>query len=126
MIKGEKNEYGIRKQSKITWRETKKTFRLNKSVDPVALSKKVFRLENKAHRLAEEYCNVYIDEKDLNKKIESIEKSLDKILGYKKKKIPVFINLDPRGYALKVDTSYPTYLPRDWGGYGLIAPDLRL
>ena len=104
----------------------KTTFRLSKSVDPVALSKKVFRLENKAHQLAEDTCSEYIEESELDKKIASIEKSLDKILGYKKKKIPVFINLDPRGYALKVDTSYPTTLPRDWGGYGLIAPDLRL
>ena len=40
----------------------------------------------------------------------------------------VFINGDPRGYALKIDDKYQDRLHkvgihRDWGGYGIIAPD---
>jgi hypothetical protein len=35
----------------------------------------------------------------------------------------LFINGDPRGYALKVQPEHADDLPRDWGGYGLIAPD---
>ncbi len=55
--------------------------------------------------------------------------------------VPVFLNRDPRGYALKIDdawmaehgnaTDHPSKSPtavcrlhRDWGGYGIIAPDL--
>lgn len=53
------------------------------------------------------------------------------------KLVPVFLNRDPRGYALKIDdqwirdratrisTNGETYpLHTDWGGYGIIAPDL--
>jgi hypothetical protein len=42
--------------------------------------------------------------------------------------VPVFINRDPRGYALKVSSetvkAFNLDLPTDWGGYGIIAPDL--
>ncbi len=42
--------------------------------------------------------------------------------------VPVFINRDPRGYALKIDDHYmrehDAALHQDWGGYGIIAPDL--
>ena len=45
------------------------------------------------------------------------------------KKIPVFVNGDPRGYALKIDDSYVKKfnlkIERDWGGYGIIAPDFK-
>lgn len=48
--------------------------------------------------------------------------------------IPVFINLDPRGYALKIDDEWmranqgkwgDDNLTTDWGGYGLIAPEIE-
>jgi hypothetical protein len=43
--------------------------------------------------------------------------------------VPVFVNLDPRGYALKIETEWMLdnvgkLSQRDWGDYGLIAPDL--
>lgn len=55
--------------------------------------------------------------------------------------VPIFVNRDPRGYALKIDEAWvreysnnnppPSAanhavcrLHRDWGGYGIIAPDL--
>lgn len=94
---------------------------------PVTLSKKVHRLEAKAHRLAEDYCNVPMDEAEYSKQEESILASLDKILGYKDKGIPVLFNGDPRGYALKIDADYVKEydidITKDWGGYGIIAPD---
>ncbi len=41
--------------------------------------------------------------------------------------VPIFVNRDPRGYALKVSEYWmranPGSLPADWGGYGLIAPE---
>jgi len=44
--------------------------------------------------------------------------------------VPVFVNLDPRGYALKIRdewmAAHPAVrLPRDSGWYGILAPDLR-
>ncbi len=43
--------------------------------------------------------------------------------------IPVFINRDPRGYALKINDEWMrannAKLETDWGGYGLIAPEIK-
>lgn len=51
--------------------------------------------------------------------------------------VPVFVNLDPRGYALKIDdewvrdqradhrTAYKAAIHQDWGGYGIIAPEIN-
>ncbi len=42
--------------------------------------------------------------------------------------VPVFFNGDPRGYTLKIRDEYAREhqlkIHRDWGGYGIIAPDL--
>ena len=42
--------------------------------------------------------------------------------------VPIFLNGDPRGYALKIPDDYvrdnDLNIHRDWGGYGIIAPDL--
>ena len=41
---------------------------------------------------------------------------------------PLFVNGDARGYALKIMDSYVMErrldIYKDWGGYGIIAPDL--
>jgi hypothetical protein len=43
--------------------------------------------------------------------------------------VPVFLNRDPRGYALKIDDEWMRSqahpLHRDWGGYGIIAPEIE-
>ncbi len=45
------------------------------------------------------------------------------------KTVAVFLNRDPRGYALKINDeevrARSLDIATDWGGYGLIAPDLR-
>ncbi len=40
--------------------------------------------------------------------------------------VPVFINRDPRGYALKIreEAVMGMRIHRDWGGYGIIAPEI--
>lgn len=42
--------------------------------------------------------------------------------------VPVFLNRDPRGYSLKIESEWTKEhapeLYQDWGGYGIIAPDL--
>lgn len=44
------------------------------------------------------------------------------------KTVLVFLNRDPRGYALKIDSEYvrahSLAIHRDWGGYGIIAPEI--
>lgn len=48
--------------------------------------------------------------------------------------VPIFINRDPRGYALKVNDEWqreqkkagkPYIGHEDWGGYGIIAPEIK-
>jgi len=104
----------------------------NTGLDPVALCKKLRILERKAEALTTEECNTGIDN----------HVKLCKILGQVKKVLfpqgveskgahlytSVFINGDPRGYALKISDKQVReqnlLIHRDMGGYGILAPDL--
>ena len=110
-------------------------------IDNVALCKKLLRLERKAHHATtclfntntlnllelNQYTGYDVkqateDEQDAF--FDKIEASVIKILGEKAKGI-VFINYDPRGYALKIRSEAVNNLKinKDLGGYGIIAPD---
>lgn len=93
--------------------------------DPVKLCKKLFSLEVKAHKLAENWCNGYIQTDDIDRTIQPIMSKVEKILGISATDAGIFFNGDCRGYALKVksDKTKGTNLYRDFGGYGIIAPD---
>jgi hypothetical protein len=116
-------------------------------VDPIDLCKKLRRLENKAHEITTQLCNGFpeLDHESQEDHIAELEIKLCRIEGkvqdllesYQRprqfKKInAIFINHDPRGYALKLDTETIEYFEelgedfphKDWGGYGIIAPDL--
>jgi len=100
----------------------------NTGLDPVTLCKKLHTLENKAHRLAEDYCNGIIKTEQWEEISEKTMKSLDKILNFTGLKIPCELNPDARGYALKIDSDFMRenqihHLYQDMGGYGIIAPD---
>ena len=109
--------------------------------DKLLLCKKLKQLETYTHHRAEDYCNGVIDTEDTFKDgkikrgiefyLDRIRIRLNNILKYGEKNIPVFINTDPRGYALKIKDGYVSKLRedginihRDFGGYGIIAPDL--
>lgn len=96
--------------------------------DPVQLCKRLRRIENEGSRLALAMCNVGMDEDVWENSKAWILARADKILGFTEKGIPVFFNGDPRGYCLKIDDewmrTHDVRLYRDWGGYGIIAPDL--
>ena len=113
-------------------------------IDPVKLCKKLLRLENKAHHATTCLCNTNtLDLLELNRFtgydvkqateeeqdafFEAILNKVDKILHFKEKNIPVFINYDPRGYALKIKDDYvrehKLIIHQDFGGYGIIAPE---
>jgi hypothetical protein len=95
--------------------------------DQIELCKKVHRIEARARRLAEEFCNGAIDIDEWEKYKDAILSSLDKVLNFKKQNIPVFCNGDPRGYILKIKSEYvrkhTLKIYNDWGGYGIIAPE---
>ncbi len=97
----------------------------------VELYKKLRRIEAQASRDAVDYCNGAIDADAWEKITDTTLAKLDKLLNYKRRGVPVFVNGDPRGYALKVEDAWTTgyngtaqhHLYRDWGGYGILAPD---
>ena len=96
-------------------------------IGPVTLCKKLRRLENRAQRINLSVCTEegYEPPADWDLKI---LRAADKLLHFVDSGIPVFLNHDPRGCALKIDSDYVRAhrlaIYTDWGGYGLIAPEL--
>ena len=98
------------------------------NLDNVSLCKKLFRLENKAHSLAESYCNGHIQYEDFDKESDNLLEKVASILGTD---LDIYmINGDPRGYAFKFTMKYTNEnienMYRDLGGYGIVAPDFRI
>jgi hypothetical protein len=96
---------------------------------PVSLYARLHQLEAEAQRLAELECNEPLPEGYAEKKEASIKRRLGRVLGVTD--VPVFLNGDPRGYALKIDDVWMREhrdlaegLATDWGGYGILAPDV--
>jgi hypothetical protein len=102
-------------------------FCLSEDTDSIALCKKLFSLENHAHHTAKMSCNGVINEEDEEKDDTLVSRRFKKITG-KSLEYPYILNKDARGYALKIDDDYmrenSIALYSDWGGYGIIAPDL--
>lgn len=88
--------------------------------DPVKLCKKLRRIEASAHNHVERRCNEDVPESEHNRFTAMTRNKLAKLLSSDR----VWLNGDPRGYALKIDLEPGEELHRDWGGYGIIAPDL--
>ena len=98
-----------------------------KEQDPVKLCKKLHRLERAAHQYAEDYCNgvnVPATEAEQEKAEKSLTAKAQKVLG---EGPTIMLNLDPRGYALKIESetvqSEKLTIYRDMGGYGIICPE---
>ena len=96
----------------------------NLDIDSVKLCKQLFRLENKAHQLATDYCNGDFTG-NVEKESEKILLKVSKILNTNT--FNMFLNTDARGYALKFFENFSKDKPiyKDMGGYGIIAPDFR-
>ena len=90
--------------------------------DPVKLCQKLRRLETQGTRHGEKLCSNehYCNEVDHESVADSIIEKVRKLLGSARP----WLNQDPRGYALKIDLEPDERLHVDWGGYGIIAPDL--
>lgn len=132
--------------------QLKSIFNLDNSVDAVKLCKSLRRLEAKAHRATTNLCNTntlhlqelnrytgydveQTSEEEQDAFFEKIRKAVIKILNLKPSGnmcpddcYPVIINYDPRGYALKISDAYireyGIKIYQDFGGYGILAPDL--
>ena len=100
---------------------------------PVALCKKLRRLEVKGHWLAEKYCNGEIVMDAWDTETEKIINKIYKILGKEKCiETGLFVNGDARGYALKLREEWTSAYRNnggsfytDWGGYGILAPEFN-
>ncbi len=98
----------------------------NVDLGPVSLCKALRRLEVKAGRIARAVCDGggYEPPSSWDDKILD---AADRLLNFRVQNIPVFVNHDPRGFALKIDSAYmaehDVTLFNDWGGYGIIAPE---
>lgn len=99
--------------------------------DPVKLAKKLHSLEVKAHKLATDYCNGEnnVTTENWEDLTDVILAKVDKVLNFKAQNIPVYVNGDARGYALKIKNEYVHFhnltIYKDWGGYGILAPDFN-
>lgn len=99
--------------------------------DPVKLCKRLRKLEQAAAAsIALRLCNgpEYPNEDDADTAFDRVLALVNKLLQPGVPLVPIFINRDPRGYALKISDEWmrehrPS-LHSDWGGYGIIAPDL--
>lgn len=96
--------------------------------DPSALCKRLRRLECSIRAAMVRYCNGEIGSDAADVACEDAKRRLLVILGDTEANRDILeINRDPRGYALKIADGYmrshDIQLYRDWGGYGIIAPD---
>jgi len=81
---------------------------------------KLIRLEYKARRLAVAYCNGEIDSDKWDEETLKIEKKVRSL--FQTELVGFFINGDPRGFALKIESEKNTLNYSDWGGYGILCP----
>lgn len=98
-------------------------FGLPTDTDPVKLAKQLRRIEARAQRIAENYCNIANYGDLVDGEIAKIGKSIARVIGADNAD-RVWVNLDPRGYALKINLTKGETLYSDLGSNGIIAPDL--
>lgn len=89
--------------------------------DPVALCKRLRRLEVRAEKLALRCCeNLSMDSPEFDREHAAIIRLVHAALGSNRP----WLNMDPRGYSIKIALQDGEVLHRDMGGNGVIAPDL--
>ena len=112
--------------------DIKKIFSLPADTDPIKLCKSLRRLESTAEIIQEVHGNGFYELASKQEAALMIKlKNLLMPNGTPEEflKFGIFLNTDPRGYALKIpddivkDNAWTIH--KDWGGFGIIAPDLN-
>ena len=99
--------------------------------DPAKLCKRLRRIELEGAAFALRLCNGPEFDSPEAEDLEGdrILAKVRALLRPESQGVPIFLNRDPRGYALKIESDWATVhapkLHRDRGGYGILAPDLR-
>ena len=95
--------------------------------DAIKLCKKLHTLEMQARRLTMILCDGVASAERVaaDAKLAKIHDKVTQLLGVECRWRHIFINYDARGYAIKLsgDFSGSRGIYKDWGGYGIIAPD---
>lgn len=121
----------MNEQIKAHGEDLKRVFDIS-LVDPDTLARKLHRIELEARRLALDYCNGAnnVTTENWGELTEKILAKVDNVTGFKRKGVPVFVNGDARGYALKINNAWVKgyqnkggRIYTDWGGYGILAPE---
>jgi hypothetical protein len=106
-----------------------KIFPASASIRPATLYGLLAQLEKEASKLAEDYCTRPMAVGEYERREKRIMQGVANLLDHGAERINVFLNGDPRGYALKIrDTDVRARkldIHTDWGGYGIIAPDFN-
>jgi len=98
--------------------------------DPVELHETLVGLEEEAGKIATAHCNGELTEEVYEAESTAIMERVNELLGnhHPEHPVPIFFNGDPRGYTLKMNDDYVTAceprICRDWGGYGILAPNI--
>ena len=109
--------------------ELLRLFPLAKERDPVALCKKLRRLEAKAHAFALRGCNgpEWPSEEAQQAEADAIMAKVNDLLDEPQYDgMKPWLNRDPRGYALKITrpAEVETSLVLDWGDDLIVAPEI--
>ena len=93
--------------------------------DPIMLCSKLHRLEVKARRIASDYCNGTIEGDAAVNAEDAVIRFVIRLLRPDDNAPEIRVNLDPRGYALKIPFEQAATLDiyRDMGGYGILCPE---
>jgi len=112
--------------------DIKKIFSLPASTDPIKLCKSLKRLESTAEIIQEVHGEGFYElaskqEAALMIKLKALlmpDSTPEEFL-----KFGIFLNTDPRGYALKIPDEIVKEnawtIHKDWGEFGILAPDLN-
>ena len=92
----------------------------------MTLCRRLRRIEAAFSRASEAYCNGTTTEAEIDRAAGNATSALARLL--RPGSVPLHLHRDPRGYSLKIDYAYMRAhnldLCQDWGGYGILAPDL--
>lgn len=97
--------------------------------DGKKLSTALLKLERQASKAALNYCNGVTTSEQFEVVSNQITLQVQKLFRNELKGF--FVNGDPRGYALKINDKVfneiyrSTGLQSDWGGYGILSPDIQ-
>ncbi len=108
--------------------DIKKIFSLPADTDPIKLCKKLYKFEKQAQAIQMLHYNGNYKEAALREG-QLFGRLMVFLLKDPGNKFNIFLNTDPRGYALKIPDEIVREknltISKDWGGFGIIAPDLN-